>query len=118
MLLGLMGVELAYVAGINGHKDIRLATAGAILVSGLLFMGVLAPRKMRFPEEEDLREVILGNRISSYTVLEQLIGVIDSQNSAIVQYRDESARRGWWFVRGLIVFIVTQALLAFIIGGS
>lgn len=113
-----MGVELAYVAGLTGNKGIRLATAASILVSGVLFMFVLAPRKMKFPQEDDLRDAIVGIRKLNFTVIEQLLGVLHAKNSMVYQYWYEGKRRGDWFKLGLYLFALTQILLALLIGWS
>ena len=123
VLLGGIGVELAFLVNIESTK-LRFGYAASslslLVVSAILLLISMVPRRVLVGDTDDLAAVVAGNRDATFTVVEHLIKYFDEANRPLSRYRLISRFRGRWFMGGLLIFLVAQVLIAiaFLVKGN
>jgi CBS domain containing-hemolysin-like protein len=123
VLLGGIGVELAFLVTIeNTNLAFRYALISLVLlvVSAILLLISMIPRRIAVGNSGDFAAVVSGERDATYTIVEHLVKYFDQANRPLNRYRLVSRFRGRWFMSGLISFLAAQIMIAvaFLMGGN
>jgi hypothetical protein len=117
VLLGAVGVELSLIPAADSLQNLKLIAGGFLILTGVLLVVAIWPRKRKSPQVSDLRRAYLGLEDAELTGIIQLIGLERPDDALIPQLYNEARLRGKWFRGALILFMAAQAPLLLMIGG-